>query len=823
MQYGTFDDSRREYIITNPKTPVRWINYIGTLQFGGFVDQIGGALLCAGDPSLNRITKYLPQMPAVMPQGECLFVRVRTESLSAYEIICPFFVPSLNPYSHYSCHVGLGYQKIVSRINGIETQVLIFIPPDAPVELRSIHIKNLRSETVEVDIIPYVEYSHFDALKQFTNADWVPQTMVSKALRDADGHLVLHQYAFMKRGLAHNFMAADCPIDSFESARSHFLGNQEFAALHQAQALKAETFSNYEALRGDNIGALLIKKGALQPGESCRTIIQLGQAHPNRITTIASRFRDPQQVDAAFLDLNGFWETYLSQFHCETPDMAFNSMVNVHNPRQCYITMNWSRYLSLYQLGLGARGIGFRDSSQDSMGAVMGAPGEVKSLLGKILSVQKSDGSAMHQFYPLTMEANEGDAREEDGKKTYGDDHLWGILATTAYLKESGDLSFLDTPVSFYDKRLAAEEREQAPVLEHLERALRYSKEHVGAHGIPLLGFADWNDTVNLKGDAESAFNAHLYGKCLLEMIDLMEHLQLPKRAAELRDDYAEMKKRFNACAWDGEWFIRYWEENGSPLGSKSNPHASIFANAQSWAVISGFASPEKGRIALDAVHRLLNTPNGIKLSTPGYDGYDSAIGGVTTYPPGAKENGGIFLHANPWVMIAECLLGNGDRAFQYYHQINPAAKNGDIETYEVEPYVYAQNILGDEHPQFGLGRNSWLSGTASWMFQAAVQHILGIQPVYDGLRLAPCLPASWDGYKAHRRFRGASYTITVRVVKNAKAQDAFPRLTVNGQHCSGNVVPLAPSGSNNDILLECPGSTTAIPLLIPAAAVFGS
>jgi cellobiose phosphorylase len=314
------------------------------------------------------------------------------------------------------------------------------------------------------------------------------------------------------------------------------------------------------------------------------------------------------------------------------------------------------------------------------------------------------------------------------------------------------------------------------------------------------LGYADWNDTVNLRAGAESLFNANLYGKALLEMIALSKHLGDEEALAAYQRAYAEMQGRVNAHAWDGDWYVRYFDADGSPIGSHENDKGQIFTNGQSWPVISGFAPPERARSALDAVHDRLNTARGIKLSTPGYDGYDPDVGGVTTYPPGAKENGGIFLHANPWVIIAETMLGRGERAFAYYRQINPAARNDEIEVFECEPYVYPQNILGDEHPQFGLARNSWLTGTASWMYQAGTQYLLGVRPTYDGLRIDPCIPAAWDGFTVTRVFRGATYQITVRNPDHVCKGVAS--LEVDGQPLDGNIVPIFADGGEHRVVV---------------------
>jgi len=494
-------------------------------------------------------------------------------------------------------------------------------------------------------------------------------------------------------------------------------------------------------------------------------ITQLGQGDSlDAVRPMLERYRDPAQVDRALAEINRFWDEYLSKLKVESLDANLNRMLNVHNPRQCYVTKQWSRYLSLYQLGYGARGIGFRDSAQDVMGVLASVPAEGKELIKKLLCVQKRNGSAMHQFNPLTMIAAEGDSLErEDRPHYYSDDHLWIVLATCAYLKETGDFAFLDDVIPYYEKDKQEKPLESGTLLEHLRRAVEFTHGDVGQHGLPLLGFADWNDTVNLAKGAESLFSANLYGVALRELIELAQYRGDVEAVRKYTTYYEEMKARVNEHAWDGEWYIGYFDHDGTPLGSKKNSHGQIHLNAQTWPIISGFATPDRARQALESAHRLLNTRNGIKLSWPGFDGFDPAIGGITTYPPGAKENGGIFLHTNPWAIIANTIAGNGARAYEYYTQINPAAKNERIDEFECEPYVYPQNILGDEHPQFGLGRNSWLSGTASWMYQAGTRYLLGVRPTYRGLEIGPCVPHAWGGFKVIRRFRNATYVIEVQ------------------------------------------------------------
>lgn len=805
MNYGYFDDNNREYVITNPCTPTKWINYIGTRQFGGFVDHTGGALICKNDPTFNRITKYIQQMPSSDFKGETLYLRVRKEdrgkkaegsALSSFppalapgaSVFSPFFVPTLHSYDKYECHVGLGYTRILSEMFGIRTEVTIFVPIGASVEIHDIKTRNISDQPIEVDAIPVLEYTHPDALKQFTNADWIPQTMQSKAIEDGE-YTILIQYPFMYRDIKINYFTSNIPASSFETDRREFLGENEYGTWANPVSLQSPELSNTQALRGDNIAALLHHLGTLQPGETKRFITQLGQE--SRLEDARSSietYRNPRSIDDALDAISKSWDQYLNTLQAETPDPAFNSTINIHNPHQCHTTRQWSRYLSYYQLGLGARGIGMRDSSQDILGTMANDPQGSKDFLKQLLSFQRQNGSALHSFNPLTLEGSVGDSSEmEDRPHYYSDDHLWSVLCVTAYVKETGDISFLEEVITYYEKDKDGLPIQAASVLDHIRRALTFTRNDTGKHGLPLLGFADWNDTINLATGAESLFSAHLYGRALNEFIGLLEYLGKDDEAEQWHKAHAEMKSRVEACAWDGNWYVMYFDHDGTPVGSHKNQYGQIHLNGQTWAVLSGFASSERACQAMDAVYKHLNTKHGIKLSTPGYNGYDPRYGGVTTYPPGAKENGGIFLHPNPWAMIAETMLGNGDRAYEYYSQINPAAKNEDIDLYEIEPYVYAQNILGDEHPQFGLGRNSWLSGTASWCYQAATQWILGIRAEYEGLRIDPCIPSKWDGFKATRVYRGVKYDITVTNPKHICK--GVEKVLVNGKPITGSVI----------------------------------
>lgn len=795
MQFGYFDDAKKEYVITTPKTPIKWANFVGTLQFGGIVDNTGGSLICKGDPALNRITKYIAQMPQSDFKASTVYIRIKNAD-GTYNVFSPFFTPTLKKLDKFECHIGLSYSTWVVEAYGVKAEITIFVPNAAETLLQDIKITNISNKDLEIDVIPVYEFTHFDALKQLTNADWVPQTMTLNAHWENDGHLVLEQYAFMKKNYAVNLVTCDRPISSFDGDRRAFLGDFEYGSFANPLALEQAELSNSECVRGDNIAALMIHFGKMASGETQRTCTQLSQKDSLAAAQEEiAKYRNLANVDKAFAELAAFWEQYLSAMVIESPDASFNSMINVHNPRQCHTTKNWSRYLSLYQLGFGSsRGIGFRDSSQDLLGAMSHMPEEARLLAENLLSVQLANGSAMHQYFPSTMEANEGDSREEpELPDYYGDDHLWIVQTVAQYLKETGNFDFLKKEITFYDKKLPLEKREKGTVWEHLKRSINFTWNDRGQHGLPHLGFADWNDTVNLAHGAESLFNANLFGKALIEMMDICHVIGEAEYKKTLENYYAEMKKAVNEHAWDGKWWKRWFKPNGEALGSDANQHGKVFTNGQSWPVISGFAEGERMIQGLDTIYEKLNTSFGIKLSWPGYNGFDPELGGVSTYPPGAKENGGIFLHANPWMMIAETIAGRGDRAYQYYNQINPASKNDKLEIFESEPYCYPQNVLGDEHKQFGMGRNAWLSGTSSWTYVAGTQWIAGVRPALDGLIIDPCIPTTWDGFKVTRKFRGAIYKINItnpnHVSKGVK------KVVVNGKEIEGNKVPVFTSG----------------------------
>ncbi|MGD0042513.1 MAG: hypothetical protein ABSE84_19280, partial [Isosphaeraceae bacterium] len=535
--------------------------------------------------------------------------------------------------------------------------------------------------------------------------------------------------------------------------------------------------------------------------------IQLGQnTSVEAAADSIARLQDPQNVDAAFVALHAFWRGYLDHLRdVETPDSALNKIVNTLGPRQNHATFFWSRYLSLNQLGYGGdRGIGVRDTNQDLMGVLPYMPDKAREMIEKLLSVQRFDGSSMHQFNPLTMKASIGEGQAGSEQDFYSDDHLWNVLSVVEYVKETGDTAFLNKVIGYYDEGTG--EKKSGTVLQHLHRALAFTPGNLGRHGLPKLGWADWNDAFNMEG-SESVFSACLYGKALLEMQELMDVLGDVKSAQGYAEEYDRIKKSVNKHAWDGEWYVSYIDKDGKLVGSKKNEEGQIYLYTQAWAVIAGFASPDRAARAMKSVQEKLDTKHGIKVMTPAYKKTQPGIS-ASTYTPGLKENAGIFLHPNPWAAIAETMLGHGERAVQIIDRINPLKQ--DTNTYECQPDVFVQNMASDEHPQFGLARNPWLSGTVSWVNQATTKNILGIRPTYKGLMIDPAIPESWPGYTATRVFRGVACHIRVE-----RGDGANRVMLVDGKPVAGNVVPTTfLSGKNEVQIVVKLDNKPAVPLI---------
>lgn len=762
MRYGFFDQDKKEYIITNPYTPTPWINYLGGGDYGGIISHTAGGYSFDGDPRYKRVLRY--RYNAIPEDQPGRYIYIRDNKSENYWSAS--WQPVKRDYDYYKCYHGLGYTAIEQKVDDIKTSITYFVPGNHSMEIWWLRVKNHSAQQRDLGLFTYAEFSFFDAVKDQQNLDWTQQIQQG----DFEDNII-YWNAFMKYW-DYIFMTSSMPVSSFETSREAFIGS--YRDLSNPVVVERGYCDNNEARRANGAG-VLNNNITLEAGEEKEIIYLLGTTPDKDISKKEiGNFLKVDRVKREFVNLKKYWDKYLNKCQVETPDDEMNLMLNTWNPYQCKTTFNWSRFVSLYQLGIN-RGMGFRDSAQDILGVVHSIPDESKELIIKLLKCQHSKGNAYHLFYPLTGEGSIGEAGEDGSVDWYSDDHLWVILSVTAYIKETGDLAFLEELVPYVDSK------KKASVLRHLCQALEFTESHKGKHNLPLAGFADWNDTINLdhgNGTAESVWTGMLYSYVLKEMIDLLQYIKQEELADKYNDYYRKQIGDINKWAWDGSWYLRAFDDNGQVVGSSKCESGKIFLNPQSWSIIAGITAKENRKKLLENVKKYLNTEYGVVLLYPAYHEYDKSKGGITTYPPGAKENGGIFLHTNPWVMIAEAIEGNGEQAYQYYRQVLPPCRNEIADIYEVEPYVYCQNILGKEHPQFGLGRNSWLTGTAAWMYRAAVYYILGIRPDYDGLIVDPVLPSEWNGFKVRRVIRN-------KILKIECIRKGEKSIEINGEKIS--------------------------------------
>ena len=778
--YGYFDTEKREYVITRPDTPTPWFNFIGEGRYGGIVSNAAGGFAFDRDPKNRRVSRYrYNAIPADQP-GRYVYLRDMETG--------KYWSPTAQPtpavkLSSYECRHGAGYSKIASTCNGIEASLLYFVPPapadeTCPCELWVLKIKNTGKKARKLRSFSYVEFSFRDTLGDQLNLDWCQHILEARV---KDG-IITSKTRFAPTT---NYFASSVKPAGFETDREVFVGR--WRDLSNPEMVESGKPTGTQAARGNNIGSLC-HNITLAPGQEKQIVFIMGVTdEPARIATVVERYQDARNVTAAFAALEADWNDYLGRFTVETPDPIINAMLNVWNPIQCRTTLFWSRFVSSYETGTG-RGMGTRDSAQDTLGTVHNAGDRARATLNMLWHLQYQDGHTWHQVLPLTGEGGPGLAAEfPQWPQWFSDDHLWLILAVCAYVRETGDLGYLDHKVEYWDGG-------SDTIWNHMLRGVEFTLQHRGPQGFPRIGFSDWDDTMNVdhgSGKAESVWVAQHFCRAMLDLAELADHVGKGPDANRFRGLHTEMSDILNRVAWDGEWYARAYDDEGKPVGVRSETNHKIALNTQTWAVIGETAPPERAQQAMESIHKKLNCKYGLALLWPAYTTGDERVRGTTTYPPGAKENGGIFCHANTWAIVAAAKLGMADRAMQYYLQITPFSRK-DVDCMKVEPYVYCGNIAGPEHKQFGYARNAWLSGTASWTYVAGTQWILGIRPTLRGLMIAPVIPDKWRGFKATRIFRGVRYEITVE----RQGKGSSVSLTVDGNALAGSVVPLPADGT---------------------------
>ncbi len=799
MKYGYFDDSRAEYVITQPDTPLPWMNYLGSETFFGLITNTAGGYSFYRDARLRRLTRYRYNNAPFDCGGRYIYLRDR----DSQAFWSPSWQPTQTKLEEYTCRHGLGYSVIASSFSGIRAETIYFVPIGETLEIWQVSLTNHRSEHAELDIFSSVEFCLWDAQDDSTNF----QRNFSTGEVEVEDGVIYHKTEYRERRNHFAYFACSEPSVGFDTQREAFLG--AYRGWDRPAVVERGACTCSIAHGWAPVGIHQVKV-ALDPGETRQVIFLLGY-HENpdcekfdppgtqtlnkkTVMPVIQKYSDVIQVEAAFAHLRDYWQNLLASFQVETPDVHTNRMVNIWNAYQCMITFNMSRSASLFESGIG-RGMGFRDSNQDLLGFVHMVPQRARQRILELAATQLPSGGAYHQYQPLTQRGN------NDIGGNFNDDPLWLNLSVSAYIKETGDQSILDEQVP-YDNQPGSE----TTLYEHLQRCIRYTLDRLGPHGLPLIGRADWNDCLNLNcfstapgqsfqtttnkdgAVAESVFIAGLFVQAAREMSDLAGLRGLKEEAQKYISSAGRMAEVVFHHGWDGAWFKRAYDDLGDPVGSQTCREGQIFIEPQGICVMAGLGLDDgRAELAMNSVRDLLATPHGILLLQPAFTRYNLNLGEISTYPPGYKENAGIFCHTNPWVMIAEARLGRGDQAFDYYKRINPSVREAISDIHRCEPYVYAQMIAGRDAPTHGEAKNSWLTGTAAWNYVAITQWILGIRPSLNGLIIDPVLPSTWDGYKATRRFRGVTYHITV--ARSAEGQGQ--QIIVDGNHIDGKTLPL--------------------------------
>ncbi len=806
MQYGSFDDARREYVIHRPDTPLPWVNYLGTEAFVGIVSGTAGGYTFYRDARLRRLTRYRYNNVPTDVGGRYIYLRDNASG----ESWSPTWQPTRTDLDEYECRHGLSYSRISSSRSGVKADTLYFVPLGETMEVWRLRLTNTRDTAVNLSVFSAVEFCLWDAQDDATNFQ---RNYSTGEVEVADG-VIYHKTEYRERRNHFAYFACSDPLAGFDTQRDDFLG--AYRGWDRPAVVENGASNNSHARGWQPIGSHHVQV-TLEPGASHDVTFLLGYwenpvaekfdppgsqtINKALVRPVIDRWLLPATVDESFDQLKEYWSELLSIFAVATPDPDTDRMINIWNAYQCMVVFNMSRSASMFESGIG-RGMGFRDSNQDLLGFVHLVPDRARERILDIAATQLPTGGAYHQYQPLTKRGN------NDIGSGFNDDPLWLILGTAAYLKETGDVSILDELVPYdNDASLAT------PLYEHLQRSLRYTLDRLGPHGLPLIGRADWNDCLNLNcfsetpGEsfqttenkqgsiAESVFIAGLFARAADELAGIARLRGVADDAAAYQRAGESMVATVEQHGWDGAWFRRAYDFFGNPVGSAENEEGQIFIEPQGMCVLggAGLANGQAER-ALLSVRERLAFEHGIAILQPSFTRYHVELGEISTYPPGYKENGSNFCHTNPWIIIAETMVGNGDQAFDYYKRVNPSAREAISDIHRCEPYVYAQTIAGPDSAVPGEAKNSWLSGTAAWSYVAITQWILGIRPDFDGLRIDPVLPSSWQGFQAQRRFRGATYDITV--TKQVGLSGRVRRLTVDGVPVEGTLLPPAAPGA---------------------------
>jgi len=796
MQFGHFDDLNKEYVITTPRTPYPWINYLGSQDFYSIISNTAGGYCFYKDARLRRITRFRYNNVPIDSGGRYFYI------YDSGDFWSPGWKPVKNELDFYECRHGLGYTRITGKRNGIQADTLFFVPLNVNCEIHHLKLKNTMGKTKKIVLFSFVEFCLWNALDDMTNF----QRNFNTGEVEVEDSVIYHKTEYRERRNHFSFYSVNTKITGFDSDRDSFIGL--YNGFEAPQAVVQGKSNNSIADGWSPIASHSIEV-ELKNGEEKDFIFILGYVenpeeekweskgviNKKRAKEIINKFKNSKDIEKAFNELKEYWNDLLSRYQLSHPDERLARMVNIWNQYQCMVTFNMSRSASYFESGIG-RGMGFRDSNQDLLGFMHQIPDRARERILDLAATQMEDGSAYHQYQPLTKKGN------HDVGGNFNDDPLWIILSTAAYIKETGDWSILKEKVPFDN-----DENNKASLFEHLKRSYYYIINNPGPHGLPLIGRADWNDCLNLNcfsktpdesfqtttskngKVAESIFIAGLFVYVTPDFIRMCEYMGEKKESENARKYSEKMIEAIERYGWDGEWFLRAYDDFGKKVGSKENKEGKIFIESQGICSMARVGI-EKGMIqkALDSCRKHLNTKYGLILHTPAFTQYYLNLGEISTYPPGYKENASIFCHNNAWIIAAETVIGRGNYAFEYYTKIAPAYIENISEIHKTEPYVYSQTIAGKDARREGEAKNSWLTGTAGWQFVVISQNILGIFPDYDGLRIDPCIPAEWDGYSVNRYYRNAFYEITIK--NPSHVSKGIKSIKLDGKTIEGNIIP---------------------------------
>ncbi|GHU56383.1 glycosyl transferase [Clostridia bacterium] len=811
MKFGFFDDSNKEYVITQPRTPYPWINYLGTQNFFSLISNTAGGYSFYKDARLRRITRYRYNNVPIDMGGRYFYIN------DGGTIWSPGWSPVKTELDSYECRHGMGYTTITGKKNDLTAKVLFFVPSEYNGEVQKVTLTNNGEGTKTFKFFSLTEWCLWNAQDDSTNFQRNFSTGEVEIVKHAGNSVLFHKTEYKERRDHFAFYSVNSDIQGFDTSRDDFLGL--YNGFENPQTVQAGKPNNSVANGWAPIASHYIEV-TLDAGQSKDFVFILGYVENKQeekfaddgIAVIAesyvnmpklnktkafemiSKFDTAEKVDKAFEDNKATWDKLLNIYQVKTPDENMNRMVNIWNQYQDMVTFNMSRSASYFESGIG-RGMGFRDSNQDLLGFVHQIPERARERILDLAATQLEDGGCYHQYQPLTKKGND----EVGGN--FSDDPLWMILSTAAYIKESGDYSILKEQVP-YDNNI---DKAQS-MFHHLKQSFWKVANNLGPHDLPLIGRADWNDCLNLNcfsnepGEsfqtttskdgkvAESIFVASLFTYTGPNYVEIAKYLGETEEAKKAQEAIDKMKEAVEKDGYDGEWFLRAYDDFGKKVGSNENEEGKIFIEPQGFAVMSEIGKDKGYDIkTLDSIDKYLNCQYGIVLNNPAFTSYKIEYGEISTYPGGYKENAGVFCHNNSWIMCAEAYVGRGDKAYEYYSKIAPAYLEEISDLHKTEPYVYAQMIAGKDAKRQGEAKNSWLTGTAAWNFVAVSQYILGIFPDWQGLKVDPCIPKEWDGFTVTRQYRGATYDITFKnpnhVYKGVKS------VTVDGTAIDGNVI----------------------------------